>query len=131
VRDVFDHVIVDVADLELARGFYERALAPLSISLVMRFDDRYAFGGPSGKPQFWVVARGTPPARGVHVAFGAEGRAAVDAFHREALTAGGVDNGPPGVRPRYHRGYYGAFVLDPDGNNVEAVHHGAVPAAAG
>jgi catechol 2,3-dioxygenase-like lactoylglutathione lyase family enzyme len=120
---VFDHVIVDVDDLADSRRFYELALAPLAISVVMTFPDRCAFGGKDGKPQFWVAARGTPRAAGVHLAFRAESREAVDAFHRAAVAAGGKDNGPPGLRPKYHAGYYGAFVLDPSGNNVEAVHH--------
>jgi catechol 2,3-dioxygenase-like lactoylglutathione lyase family enzyme len=122
---VFDHVIIDVADLEDSRGFYERALAPLGITVVMEFDDRCAFGGQGGRPQFWIAARGTPGARGVHLAFGAENQSAVDAFHRAAVAAGGSDNGPPGLRPRYHASYYGAFVLDRHGNNIEAVHHGS------
>jgi catechol 2,3-dioxygenase-like lactoylglutathione lyase family enzyme len=121
---VLDHVIIDVADLEDSRAFYERALAPLGISVVMEFDDRCAFGGKSGKPQFWIAARGTPSARGVHLAFGADNQGAVDAFHEAAVAAGGSDNGPPGLRPQYHASYYGAFVLDRHGNNIEAVHHG-------
>ncbi|MGH3007432.1 MAG: VOC family protein [Gaiellaceae bacterium] len=123
---MFDHVIIDVRDLEVSRAFYERAFAPLGISVVMELDERTAFGGESGQPQFWLVARGTPGASGVHVAVAAPDREAVDAFHRAALAAGGSDNGAPGLRPQYHPSYYGAFVLDPDGNNVEAVHHGSV-----
>jgi catechol 2,3-dioxygenase-like lactoylglutathione lyase family enzyme len=122
---VFDHVIIDVDALHTSRGFYERALAPLGISLVMELDDRCAFGGKSGKPQFWIAARGTTSARGVHFAFSAENPGAVDAFHRGAVAAGGSDNGPPGFRPQYHSSYYSAFVLDRDGNNIEAVHHGS------
>ncbi len=122
---MFDHVIVDVTDLAASRGLYERALAPLGISVVMEFPDRCAYGAESGKPQFWLAARGTPSARGIHVAFSAESREAVDAFHRAALAAGAADNGSPGVRPQYHPSYYGAFVLDRDGNNIEAVHHGS------
>jgi predicted lactoylglutathione lyase len=74
-----------------------------------------------------VAVRGTPGATGIHVAFSAESREAVDAFHRAATAAGGKDNGAPGLRPQYHAGYYGAFVLDPDGNNIEAVHQSAAP----
>jgi catechol 2,3-dioxygenase-like lactoylglutathione lyase family enzyme len=122
---MFDHVIVDVTDLADSRGFFERALAPLGISVVMEFPDRCAFGVESGKPQFWLAARGAPGARGIHVAFGAESRDAVDAFHSAAIAAGAQDNGAPGLRPHYHPSYYGAFVLDRDGNNVEAVHHGS------
>lgn len=122
---MFDHVIVDVADLEDSREFYERALAPLGISVVMVFDDRYAFGGRSGKPQFWIAARARPSEAGVHLAFSAENRSAVDAFHRAAVAAGGADNGAPGPRAQYHPSYYGAFVLDRHGHNIEAVHHGS------
>jgi catechol 2,3-dioxygenase-like lactoylglutathione lyase family enzyme len=75
------------------------------------------------KPFFWAHARGRPAVSGAHVAFGARSTEQVDAFHTAALTAGGTDNGAPGPRPIYHLGYYGAFVLDPDGNNVEAVCH--------
>lgn len=121
---MFDHVILDVADLEGSRDFYERALAPLGISVVMEFDDRCAFGAGGGKPWFWIAARGTPSASGVHVGFKAEDRRSVDAFYRAAVEAGGTDNGAPGLRPQYHSTYYGAFVLDRHGNNVEAVHHG-------
>ncbi len=78
--------------------------------------------GKDGKPWFWVGAREAPDGY-LHIAFAAADRATVDAFHREALAAGGTDNGPPGVREIYHPTYYGAFVLDPDGNNVEAVCH--------
>jgi catechol 2,3-dioxygenase-like lactoylglutathione lyase family enzyme len=123
MESVFDHVILDVDDLARARGFYERALAPLGIGVVMEFDDRCAFGDKTGKPQFWLAARGTPAASGIHVAFSAETREAVDAFHRAAVAAGCTDNGEPGLRPQYHPTYYGAFVLDPNGNNLEAVHH--------
>ncbi|MGH3031580.1 MAG: VOC family protein [Gaiellaceae bacterium] len=121
---MFDHVIIDVVDLEASRAFYEPALAPLGISVVMEFDARTAFGPQSGRPQFWLVARGTPGAAGVHIAVAAPDRESVDGFHHAAVAAGGRDNGPPGLRPQYHPTYYGAFVLDPDGNNIEAVHHG-------
>jgi len=122
---MFDHVIIDVSDLEASRAFYERALAPLGISVVMEFEGRTAFGPANGRPQFWLVARGAAGASGVHLAFAAPDPEAVDEFHRTALAAGGRDNGAPGLRPQYHSSYYGAFVLDPDGNNIEAVHHGA------
>ena len=121
---VFDHVILDVADLARARTFYEQALAPLGVAVVMELGDRCAFGGSNGEPQFWVAARGTPAASGIHLAFSAGSREAVDEFHRAAIASGGRDNGAPGLRPQYHRGYYGAFVLDPHRNNVEAVCHG-------
>jgi catechol 2,3-dioxygenase-like lactoylglutathione lyase family enzyme len=123
---VFDHVIIDVDDLAESRAFYEQALAPIGCSVVMEFGDRCAFGPESGRPQFWLAARGGPATTGVHIAFPAPSHEAVDAFHRAALAAGGTDNGAPGLRPQYHASYYGAFVLDRHGNNVEAVHHGSV-----
>ena len=119
---LFDHVIIDVADIGSARSFYERALAPLGYELVMESDGRYAFGR-DGRPDFWIADRGTGDASGVHLAFAAEGQAAVDAFHREAIAAGASDNGAPGIRPDYHSTYYAAFVIDPHGHNIEAVHH--------
>jgi catechol 2,3-dioxygenase-like lactoylglutathione lyase family enzyme len=123
---VIDHLIIDVDDLATSRAFYEQALAPLGCSVMMEFPDRCAFGGEDGRPQFWLAARGGAATTGIHVAFSAAGPEAVDAFHRAALAAGGTDNGAPGLRPRYHQSYYGAFVLDPHANNLEAVHHGTV-----
>ncbi len=82
--------------------------------------------GEDGKPYFWLMARGRPVVHGVHVAFAAADHDAVDTFHAAGLVAGGTDNGAPGPRPIYHSSYYGAFVLDPDGNNVEAVCHAPV-----
>lgn len=120
---MLDHVIVDVADLEASREFYERALAPLGVSLTMEFGDMCAFGTGNAGPHFWIAARATGGATGVHVAFAAASRDAVDAFHEAALAAGATDNGPPGFRPQYHASYYAAFVLDRDGNNIEAVTH--------
>ena len=79
--------------------------------------------GDGPKPYFWVDGARPPPVSGVHVSFAAPDRETVDAFHAAALAAGGTDNGAPGPRPIYHPGYYGAFVLDPDGNNIEAVCH--------
>lgn len=119
---MFDHVIIDVADLGRARSFYERALGPLGYELVMESDGRYAFGR-AGRPDFWIVDRGTGDARGVHLGFWAGDQSAVDAFHREAIAAGASDNGAPGIRPDYHSTYYAAFVIDPNGHNIEAVHH--------
>jgi catechol 2,3-dioxygenase-like lactoylglutathione lyase family enzyme len=123
---MLDHVGLEVSDLERSRAFYEAALAPLEISMVMEFEGMLGFGKEteSGRqPYFWLAARGRSAVSGAHVAFGARTTERVDAFHAAALAAGGIDNGGPGLRPEYHRGYYGAFVLDPDGNNVEAVHH--------
>jgi catechol 2,3-dioxygenase-like lactoylglutathione lyase family enzyme len=118
---VIDHVNIGVADLAASRAFYERALAPLGYVALM--ERPYGVGfGRDGKPDFWVSDR--PTSAPLHVAFAAPDRATVDAFHGAALAAGGRDNGAPGLRPQYHESYYGAFVLDPEGNNVEAVTHG-------
>jgi catechol 2,3-dioxygenase-like lactoylglutathione lyase family enzyme len=121
---MFDHVIINVGDLAASRAFYERALGPLGAAVVMEFGDRCAFGFDQ-RPQFWLAAR-NPVTTGLHIAFPAETREAVDAFHVAALAAGGTDNGAPGPRPQYHQAYYGAFVLDAHANNVEAVNHGDV-----
>jgi catechol 2,3-dioxygenase-like lactoylglutathione lyase family enzyme len=126
---VLDHVGLEVSDYHRAKEFYAAALAPLGVTLLMEFGDSAAgFGeeteqGP--KPFFWIQSRGRPPVSGAHVAFAARDHAVVDAFHAAALAAGATDNGAPGPRPIYHPHYYGAFVLDPDGNNVEAVCHRA------
>jgi len=123
---MFDHVGLNVRDYRASREFYEQALAPLGYHVVMAFDEWKAAGfGPEDKPEFWVSQR-EPLGTGTHVAFACPDRATVDAFHAAALAAGGHDNGPPGLREQYHPTYYGAFVLDPDGNNVEAVCHEAV-----
>jgi catechol 2,3-dioxygenase-like lactoylglutathione lyase family enzyme len=119
---VLDHVVLNVSDYDGAKAFYTQALAPLGVEAVMEFGLMCGFG-KDGKPYLWIAERDQPSAP-VHVALAAPDRATVDAFHAAALAAGGTDNGAPGLRPRYHRSYYGAFVLDPDGNNVEAVCHG-------
>jgi catechol 2,3-dioxygenase-like lactoylglutathione lyase family enzyme len=123
-RDMFDHVGVNVRDYEASRAFYEQALAPLGYRIAMAFDEWKAAGfGPSvDKPEFWISQR-EPFTTGTHVAFQCEDRSTVDAFHQAAVAAGGSDNGPPGVREIYHPTYYGAYVMDLDGNNVEAVCH--------
>ncbi|HEU4945099.1 MAG TPA: VOC family protein [Solirubrobacterales bacterium] len=127
---MIDHMGIEVSDFERSKAFYEKALEPLGISLLMEPVEGTAAGfgkdtehGP--KPFFWIGARGRPPVHGTHVAFGVRTAEQVDAFHAAAVAAGGTDNGPPGARPIYHPGYYGAFVLDPDGNNIEAVCHSA------
>jgi catechol 2,3-dioxygenase-like lactoylglutathione lyase family enzyme len=120
---VFDHVGLNVKDYDATRTFYEEALAPLGWRVVMAFDEWRAAGfGTADKPDFWVTER-EPYGTGTHIAFTASDRAAVDAFYAAAVEAGGRDNGPPGIREQYHPTYYGAFVLDLDGNNVEAVCH--------
>jgi catechol 2,3-dioxygenase-like lactoylglutathione lyase family enzyme len=120
---MYDHVGVNVKDYATSRAFYEQALAPLGYGIVMAFDEWKAAGlGPEGHPGFWISER-EPFGTGTHVAFRVDDRATVDAFHAAALAAGGKDNGAPGLREQYQPTYYAAFVLDPDGNNVEAVCH--------
>ena len=117
---MLDHLGIGVRDLSASRAFYEAALAPLGFGVVME-GERYVAFGPTARPIFWLVDRG--PTSGIHIAFRADDRERVDAFHAAALAAGGRDNGHPGLRPEYHPHYYGAYVLDPDGNNAEAVCH--------
>jgi catechol 2,3-dioxygenase-like lactoylglutathione lyase family enzyme len=126
---MLDHVGFAVADAERSRRFYEAALAPLGIALIMSVTpDQTESGGTAhgfgsdGKPYFWF-GDNERVGEGTHVAFAVDSRADVDAFYRAALAAGGKDNGAPGLRPHYHPDYYGAFVLDPDGMNIEAVCH--------
>jgi catechol 2,3-dioxygenase-like lactoylglutathione lyase family enzyme len=120
---MLDHIGINVSDYDRSRDFYERALAPLGFSCLMEPVPRTGGFGRDGKPWFWITDQREPTSQNVHVAFTAPDRATVDAFHAAALQAGGTDNGGPGVREIYHPHYYGAFVLDPDGNNVEAVCH--------
>jgi catechol 2,3-dioxygenase-like lactoylglutathione lyase family enzyme len=119
---MIDHVSVKTSDRQASRRFYERALAPLGYEVLREYHDGQVVGmGIGGKPDFWFSAgESSGP---IHLAFSASDRATVDAFHAAALAAGGKDNGAPGLRIEYHAGYYGAFVFDPDGNNVEAVFH--------
>jgi catechol 2,3-dioxygenase-like lactoylglutathione lyase family enzyme len=121
---VIDHVILNVRDVPASRGFYVEALAPLGYEVMMDFPTGVGFGW-QGKPYFWIAAR-DPRHSGVHVAFHCKKRELVDAFYAAAIAAGGKDNGEPGIREGYHPNYYGAFVLDPDGNNIEAVCHEAM-----
>ena len=118
---MIDHLVLNVSDPARSRDFYAAALAPLGYELVKSHDWGAGFG-KDGKPSLWVAQR-EPLNTGVHVAVTSADRAGVDAFHAAALAAGGVDHGTPGVRELYHPHYYGAFVLDPDGNNLEAVCH--------
>jgi catechol 2,3-dioxygenase-like lactoylglutathione lyase family enzyme len=117
---MIDHLKLHVGDVARSKAFYEAALAPLGYRIVMEPAPGLVGLGVRF-PDFWLGQSDTPTV--AHVALRAEDRAAVDAFHAAALAAGGTDNGAPGLRPHYHPGYYGAFVIDPDGNNVEAVHH--------
>ena len=120
---MLDHLGINVSDYERSRAFYERALAPLGYELLMEPVPRFGGFGRDQKPTFWITDQREPASENVHVAFAAPDRSTVDAFHAAALEAGGTDNGEPGVREIYHPSYYGAFVRDPDGNNVEAVCH--------
>ncbi len=127
---MFDHISIVVADFATSKAFYEAALAPLGYHVVMEpfpgiagfGDERPQFWIGEGGPDFWASEHeaGRAP---IHVAFTSPDRATVDAFYEAAMAAGGVDHGAPGVRAIYHPNYYGAFVLDPDGNNIEAVCH--------
>lgn len=121
---LLDHIGIEVADFERSKRFYSEALAPLGIDLLMDFDGAAGFGSadPQRDPSFWI--HHMPGAKSpVHVAFRSESREGVSAFWNAALAAGGRDNGAPGVRAHYHPTYYAAFVLDPDGHNIEAVCH--------
>jgi catechol 2,3-dioxygenase-like lactoylglutathione lyase family enzyme len=118
---VLDHVLIRVSDFEQSKRFYAEALSPLGYELLKEPSVSAAGFGRQGKPEFWISqGDGGQP---VHIAFAADDRASVDAFHEEALAAGGRNNGGPGLRPKYHPSYYAAFVFDPDDNNIEAVCH--------
>jgi catechol 2,3-dioxygenase-like lactoylglutathione lyase family enzyme len=126
---MIDHIGFPVSDYARSKSFYTKALAPLGYGLVMEVgadvteSHAPAAGfGAGGKPDFWIGGEGGLE-KPLHVAIVAKDRASVDAFHRAALSAGAKDNGAPGLRPHYHANYYGAFVLDPDGHNIEAVCH--------
>ena len=124
---MLDHLSLTVRDLGRSKTFYAQALAPLGGGVQMEFEGSCGIGQP-GKPSFWLM-QGDSPTSATHVAFVATERPAVDAFYAAALAAGGRDNGPPGLRADYHPSYYAAFVIDPDGHNVEAVCHTAPGAA--
>jgi catechol 2,3-dioxygenase-like lactoylglutathione lyase family enzyme len=124
---MIDHIGFPVSDYQRAKDFYAKALAPLGYTLVMEVTQEQgqaaaAGFGADGKPDFWIGGEGGMN-KPLHVAILAGDRSTVDAFYRAALAAGGRDNGAPGVRSHYHPDYYGAFVLDPDGHNIEAVCH--------
>jgi catechol 2,3-dioxygenase-like lactoylglutathione lyase family enzyme len=132
---MIDHIGITVGDFERARRFYDAALSPIGVAALMEVKPEESGGyhgvgyGKGGKPFFWLSNDQRPdmdaPVRGtgLHIAFAADDRSAVDAFFVAATAAGGRDNGPPGVRPHYHPSYYAAFVIDPDGVNVEVVCH--------
>jgi catechol 2,3-dioxygenase-like lactoylglutathione lyase family enzyme len=120
---MIDHIGVSVSDFDRSVAFYTKALAPLGYSLIMTYGKAAGFG-IDGKPDFWIES-GHAPKDKLHVAFRASGRALVRAFYEAAMAGGGKDNGGPGIREQYHKDYYGAFVLDPDGHNVEACCHEA------
>ncbi|MBA3676269.1 MAG: VOC family protein [Sphingosinicella sp.] len=127
---MLDHIALRVSDIERSRTFYEAALAPLGMKVLREYSPSQTDSGGTSigfgtgmKPFFWI-GDGGPPTPGVHVALDAGSRDLVDACYQAAITAGGRDNGAPGLRPNYHPNYYGAFVLDPDGINLEAVCHG-------
>ena len=126
---MLDHAGFPVSDYTRSKAFYLQALAPLGYALVMEVqqheNDAPAAGfGANGKPDLWIGGEGGLQ-RPIHIAIAAQDRAAVDAFYRATIAAGGKDNGAPGLRPHYHPNYYAAFVLDPNGPNIEAVCHTA------
>ncbi len=118
---MIDHIGMSVTDVATSKAFYTSALAPLGYAVIMEFAGDVGFGVPP-KPDFWI-GETLDDVLPTHVAFRADNRKQVDAFYKAAMAADGRDNGPPGLRPDYHANYYAAFVLDPDGNNIEAVCH--------
>lgn len=125
---MLDHISIAVADVERAKRFYETALQPLGVSVVMSVSAEetgttgYYGLGEGLKPYFWI-SQGETRSGPIHIALATDQRAKVDAFYKAAMAAGAKDNGPPGIRAHYHPNYYGAFVIDPDGHNLEAVCH--------
>jgi catechol 2,3-dioxygenase-like lactoylglutathione lyase family enzyme len=117
---MLDHIAVPVSNFQKSKDFYENSLKPIGYEVVMEFENVAGFGA-NKKPDFWI-AQGKPGSD-LHVAFHCDSRELVDQFYKAAMAAGGKDNGAPGLREQYHPNYYGAFVIDPDGNNVEAVCH--------
>jgi catechol 2,3-dioxygenase-like lactoylglutathione lyase family enzyme len=117
---MLDHVTIGVEDIERSQRFYDSALRPLQIARLHGDGHRFAGYGIEPKAFFWIGMRNTRQT-GAHIAFAADDRTTVDRFYAAAIAAGGKDNGPPGIRPHYDPNYYGAFVFDPDGHNIEAV----------
>jgi len=123
---MIDHITFGVANFARSVQFYDRAFAPLGVRRLFDVPLEHSRGVSitgygDTRPWFWIAEQDVTRGK-LHVALAAQSRAAVDAFYAEGLAAGGVDNGPPGVRAYYHPNYYGAFLLDPDGHNIEAVH---------
>jgi catechol 2,3-dioxygenase-like lactoylglutathione lyase family enzyme len=122
---LLDHVSLPVSDLAKSKAFYAAALEPLGFGIIMESASAVGFGAASTPQDLWL-GQGTPTAT-IHIGLHAEDEAAVHAFHAAGLAAGGTDNGQPGTRPQYHAGYYAAYLIDPDGNNLEAVYHDHQP----
>jgi catechol 2,3-dioxygenase-like lactoylglutathione lyase family enzyme len=118
---ILDHIGINVSDFVATKAFFMRALEPLGIGVVLE-GDGWAMIGRDGKPQLWFGSFGSAPGP-IHIAFSAADREQVRKFHAAAMAAGGKDNGAPGIRDHYHPSYYGAFVIGPDGHNIEAVCH--------
>jgi catechol 2,3-dioxygenase-like lactoylglutathione lyase family enzyme len=120
---MLDHICIEVSNYQVARQFYSQALAPLGYSLLMEVEGFAGFGIATTGPlaTLWI-RQGKNPSK-IHIAFTALNRQVVRAFHEAAIKSGGKDNGKPGIREHYHPNYYGAFIFDPDGNNIEAVCH--------
>ena len=118
---VFDHIGFNVSNFAAAKEFLTKALAPLGIGITME-GEGWAMVGRKGEGQFWFGSFGPSPGP-IHIAFAAKNREEVRRFYAAAIAAGGKDNGPPGIREHYHPNYYGAFVIGPDGHNLEAVCH--------
>lgn len=116
---MLDHVALNVGDLSAAKAYYEQTLAPLGYTVGMEVGEHIGFRSAEGELDFWLSQRGDPGR--THVAFRAGDRPSVDAYHAAAVAAGGADNGPPRIRTEYHKNYYAAYVLDPEGDNIEAV----------
>jgi catechol 2,3-dioxygenase-like lactoylglutathione lyase family enzyme len=119
---MIDHTGINVSNFEKSKQFYINALAPLGYQLLTEFNASIAGFGIDGKADFWIM-QGEVNTPRIHIAFRAETREIVQAFYETALEIGGRDNGAPGLRTHYHPDYYGAFILDPDGHNIEAVCH--------
>ncbi len=119
---MLDHVTIGVRDIERSKIFYDTILRSIGIERLYAEGDSFAGYGTERKAFFWIGHRDARQA-GAHIAFAAPNRKTVDEFHRVGIIAGGIDNGAPGLRPHYHQNYYGAFILDPDGHNIEAVCH--------